>query len=63
MVEPVAGLAAQLLCFDPPHPREILQEGLAEGLFERFYVVLLNMAEKITIYLTEQINFSILTLI
>jgi len=22
MVEPVAGLAAQLLCFEPPHPRD-----------------------------------------
>ena len=31
MVEPVAGLAAQLLCFKPPHPRETLREGLAEG--------------------------------
>jgi hypothetical protein len=30
MVEPVASLAAQLLCFEPPHPRKTLQEGLAE---------------------------------
>jgi hypothetical protein len=42
MVEPVAGLGAQLLCFEPPHPQETLQEGLDEGKFERFNVVSLN---------------------
>ena len=36
MVEPVTGLAAQLLCFKPPHPQETPREGLAEGLLERF---------------------------
>jgi hypothetical protein len=39
MVEPVASLVAQLLCFETPHPRETLREWLAEGEFERFQVV------------------------
>ena len=42
MVELVAGLAVWLLCFEPPHHWETLQEGLAEGKFERFNVVSLN---------------------
>jgi len=36
MAELVAGLAAQLLCFEPPHPRENLREGLAEGNLKGF---------------------------
>jgi hypothetical protein len=31
MVEPVASLAARLLCFEPLHPRETLREGLARA--------------------------------
>jgi len=31
MVEQVAGIAAQLLCCESPHPWETLREGLAEG--------------------------------
>ena len=31
MVELVAGLATGLRCFEPPHPRETLWEGLFEG--------------------------------
>ena len=46
MVEPVAGLAARLLCFEPPHPWETLQEGLAKGKFKRFNVVSLKGQEK-----------------
>jgi hypothetical protein len=34
MVELVAGLAAQLWCFEPPHPWETLQEGLVEGVLQ-----------------------------
>jgi hypothetical protein len=37
MVELVAGLAAQLWCFEPPHPREPLRKGLAEGCVSGFY--------------------------
>ena len=47
MVEPVAGLAAWLLCFEPLHPWETLREGLAKGKFKRFHVVSLNGREKI----------------
>jgi hypothetical protein len=46
MVEPVAGLVAWLLCFEPPHHQETLQEEMAEGKFERFHVVTLNGQEK-----------------
>jgi hypothetical protein len=37
MVEPVAGLAARLKGFEPPHPWEPLQKGLAEGGVSGFY--------------------------
>jgi len=37
MVEPVTGLAAQLWCFELPHPREPLRKGLAEGGVSGFY--------------------------
>jgi hypothetical protein len=47
MVEPVAGLAAWLKCFEPPHPQEILLEGLTEGRFKRFNVASLNGREEI----------------
>ena len=45
-MEPVAGLAAQLLYFEPPHLQETLWEGLAEGWFERFNIVSLMAKEK-----------------
>jgi hypothetical protein len=37
MVEPVAGLVTWLQCFEPPHPREPLRKGLAEGGVSGFY--------------------------
>ena len=46
MVKQVTGLAARLRCFEPPHPRETLWEGLAEGGFERFNIVFLNDRDK-----------------
>ena len=46
MVEPVAGLAAQLLFFEPPYPQETLREGLVDCWFEGLIVSIINGREK-----------------
>jgi hypothetical protein len=38
---------AWLWCKSPPHPREPLRDGLGEGAYEGFYLILLTGEEKI----------------
>jgi hypothetical protein len=40
IVEPVASLAAWLLCFEPHHPREPLRKGLTKGSVAGFDIIM-----------------------